>query len=116
MCGPFCSVPPVGMMIVVLPAAMASRTSTHVMSSRNTVSGACAKTRIGHARHANTTDSARADRIQPPVETDDSTGYTRAEPENMRIDVSRWKRRDHFELFRRYKQPFFSVCVDVDVT
>jgi len=34
----------------------------------------------------------------------------------MRIDVSRWKRRDHFELFRRYKQPFFSVCVDVDVT
>jgi chloramphenicol O-acetyltransferase type A len=34
----------------------------------------------------------------------------------MRIDVSRWKRRDHFQLFRKYKQPFFSVCVEVDVT
>jgi chloramphenicol O-acetyltransferase type A len=34
----------------------------------------------------------------------------------MRIEVSRWKRRDHFRLFRTYKQPFFSVCVEVDVT
>lgn len=50
------------------------------------------------------------------METDDSTGYTRAEPEDMRIDLSRWKRRDHFLLFRTYKQPFFSVCVEVDVT
>ena len=32
------------------------------------------------------------------------------------IDLKRWKRRDHFQLFRRYKQPFFSVTVDVDVT
>src|SRR5688572_3931632 len=39
MCGPFCSVPPVGMMMVVLPAAMASRTSIHVSSSRNTLPG-----------------------------------------------------------------------------
>src|SRR6185503_17986473 len=47
MCGPFCSVPPVGMMTVVLPAAMASRTSIQVKSSRKTLSlcgtdGACA--------------------------------------------------------------------------
>jgi chloramphenicol O-acetyltransferase len=34
----------------------------------------------------------------------------------MRINLKRWKRRDHFLLFRKYKHPFFSVCVDVDVT
>ena len=32
------------------------------------------------------------------------------------IDVKTWKRRDHYELFRTYEQPFFSVTVDVDVT
>jgi chloramphenicol O-acetyltransferase type A len=32
------------------------------------------------------------------------------------IDVKRWKRRDHFLLYRKYAQPFFSVCVEVDVT
>jgi chloramphenicol O-acetyltransferase type A len=43
-------------------------------------------------------------------------GILGAEPENMQIDLKRWKRRDHFVLFRSYAQPFFSVCVDVDVT
>ena len=32
------------------------------------------------------------------------------------IDVKAWKRRAHYELFRKYEQPFFSVTVDVDVT
>jgi chloramphenicol O-acetyltransferase type A len=32
------------------------------------------------------------------------------------IDVRRWKRRDHYLLFRKYERPFFSVTVDVDVT
>ncbi len=32
------------------------------------------------------------------------------------IDLQRWKRRDHYQLFRRYKQPFFSVTLDVDVS
>jgi chloramphenicol O-acetyltransferase type A len=32
------------------------------------------------------------------------------------IDLRTWKRRDHYQLFRRYQQPFFSVTVDVDVT
>jgi chloramphenicol O-acetyltransferase type A len=32
------------------------------------------------------------------------------------IDLKTWKRREHYELFRRYRQPFFSVCVDVDAT
>jgi len=32
------------------------------------------------------------------------------------IDLSAWKRRDHFELFRAAAHPFFSVTVNVDVT
>ncbi|MDQ6718208.1 MAG: CatA-like O-acetyltransferase [Gemmatimonadota bacterium] len=30
------------------------------------------------------------------------------------IDLSRWKRREHFELYRGFSNPFFSVCADVD--
>ena len=43
MWGPFCSVPPVGMITVVVPEASASRTSGQVRSSRNTVSGVWAE-------------------------------------------------------------------------
>jgi chloramphenicol O-acetyltransferase type A len=32
------------------------------------------------------------------------------------IDLSTWKRRDHYLWFRKYDQPFFSVTVEVDVT
>lgn len=32
------------------------------------------------------------------------------------IDLATWKRRQHYELFRAYPQPFWNVCVDVDVT
>ena len=32
------------------------------------------------------------------------------------VDLGSWKRRQHYQLFRRYKQPFFSVTVEVDVT
>ena len=32
------------------------------------------------------------------------------------VDLKRWKRREHFLLFRKYQQPFFSVAVDVEVT
>ena len=32
------------------------------------------------------------------------------------IDVDRWKRRQHFDLYRGLTQPFWSVTVDVDVT
>src|SRR4051812_42866160 len=39
MCGPFCSVPAVPTMIVVVPAAIMSRTSAQVSSSSMTVSG-----------------------------------------------------------------------------
>src|SRR5688572_26569425 len=35
---------------------------------------------------------------------------------NGSIDLRTWKRRDHYLLFRKYEQPFFSVTVDVDVT
>ena len=39
MCGPFCSVPAVPMMTVVVPALTRSRTSAQVSSSMQTVSG-----------------------------------------------------------------------------
>lgn len=32
------------------------------------------------------------------------------------LDVASWARRQHFELFRAFDNPFFSVCVDVDAT
>ena len=32
------------------------------------------------------------------------------------IDLTRWKRRNHYLWFRKYARPFFSVTVDVDVT
>ncbi len=32
------------------------------------------------------------------------------------LDLSRWPRRPHFELFRTYDSPFFNICADVDVT
>ena len=32
------------------------------------------------------------------------------------LDLAPWSRREHFYLFRAFASPFFSVCVDVDVT
>lgn len=32
------------------------------------------------------------------------------------LDLATWKRREHFELFRRTAQPFFSTTVEVDVS
>lgn len=32
------------------------------------------------------------------------------------IDIASWKRRQHFELFRHYEQPFFNVCAEVEVS
>jgi len=32
------------------------------------------------------------------------------------LDVASWARWQHFELFRAFDNPFFSVCVDVDAT
>jgi chloramphenicol O-acetyltransferase type A len=32
------------------------------------------------------------------------------------IDLQAWPRRDHFELFRAFDQPLFSMCANVDVT
>src|SRR6516225_4373739 len=46
MCGPFCSVPPIGTMIVVFPDLTRSRSSVHVSSSRNTESGAWARAAV----------------------------------------------------------------------
>src|SRR4029453_6482156 len=32
------------------------------------------------------------------------------------IDLATWKRRQHYQHFRGYRQPFFSVCVNMDAT
>jgi chloramphenicol O-acetyltransferase type A len=32
------------------------------------------------------------------------------------LDLAAWPRRQHFELYRGYDNPFFNVCVPVDVT
>jgi chloramphenicol O-acetyltransferase type A len=32
------------------------------------------------------------------------------------IDLASWKRREHYEHFRTYRQPFFSICVEMDAT
>ncbi len=32
------------------------------------------------------------------------------------IDLKTWKRRQQFELFRHYEQPFFNICAEVDVS
>lgn len=33
-----------------------------------------------------------------------------------RLDLSGWRRRDHFEFFKEFEQPFFNVCTEVDVS
>src|SRR3954471_4125860 len=35
-------------------------------------------------------------------------------PMGHRIDLNGWKRREHFELYRNFANPFFSVCAEVD--
>ncbi len=32
------------------------------------------------------------------------------------IELSGWNRRKHYELFKTYRQPFFNVCFDLDLT
>jgi chloramphenicol O-acetyltransferase type A len=32
------------------------------------------------------------------------------------LDLERWKRRDHFQFYRRLAQPFFSVATELDAT
>jgi len=32
------------------------------------------------------------------------------------VDLTDWKRREHFELYRRFANPFFNVCVELDVS
>ena len=32
------------------------------------------------------------------------------------IDLSNWKRREHFAFFHRMDYPHFNVCFDLDIT
>lgn len=47
-------------------------------------------------------------KAQASTEREDGSGHY--------LEVASWKRREHFELFRGFANPFFSVCVDVDAT
>lgn len=33
-----------------------------------------------------------------------------------KLDIGNWARRDHFQFFRRFEEPFFGVCVSIDCT
>ena len=33
-----------------------------------------------------------------------------------KIDINTWIRKDHFEFFNTFEEPFFGVTVDVDCT
>ena len=32
------------------------------------------------------------------------------------LDIESWKRRQHFEFFKDYRNPFFNICTNLDVT
>ncbi|MEM9830171.1 MAG: CatA-like O-acetyltransferase [Bacteroidota bacterium] len=34
----------------------------------------------------------------------------------QKLDLTTWNRRDHFQFFRRFEEPFFGVCTEVDCT
>jgi len=38
------------------------------------------------------------------------------QPPGRFIDMGSWKRREHFQLYRQFANPFFDVCVEVDAT
>src|ERR1051325_524961 len=69
--GPLCSVPPMGMRIMVLPAATCSRSSVHVSWSMNTDRADCAKTCGAAARQRQTKSrTARPLPGRPPDKRD----------------------------------------------
>jgi chloramphenicol O-acetyltransferase type A len=37
-------------------------------------------------------------------------------PTGRLIDPDAWKRKEHFELYRQFANPFFNVCAEVDAT
>ena len=44
-------------------------------------------------------------------------GHTAAnEPTGRSVDIDAWKRKEHFELYRQFANPFFNVCAEVDAT
>jgi chloramphenicol O-acetyltransferase type A len=38
------------------------------------------------------------------------------EPSFRVLDIDQWSRKDHFELYRHYDDPFFNITANVDVT
>ncbi len=35
---------------------------------------------------------------------------------SKKLDVESWNRKDHFHFFRKYDNPFFNICTEVEVT
>lgn len=33
-----------------------------------------------------------------------------------KLDIESWARKDHFNFFKQFEEPFFGVCVDIDCT
>jgi chloramphenicol O-acetyltransferase type A len=38
------------------------------------------------------------------------------EPAGRFVDIGAWKRKEHFELYRKFANPFFNVCAEVEAT
>ncbi len=32
------------------------------------------------------------------------------------LDIEKWERKDHFNFFKKFEEPFWGVCVDIDCT
>src|SRR5581483_10166863 len=65
-CGPFCSVPPVGTMTVVVPVRTSSRTSVQVSRSSHTVSGVAARAGDVATTSATSTSGTMLRVMEPP--------------------------------------------------
>jgi len=35
---------------------------------------------------------------------------------NHFLDINKWNRKETYELFKKYDNPFFNICTDVEIT
>ena len=43
-------------------------------------------------------------------------GFKKILKVKIQLDIESWARKDHFNFFKQFEEPFFGVCVDVDCT
>src|SRR6202043_2347582 len=125
-CEPFCSVPPIGTMTVVLPARIWSRNSVQVSSSRNTLSDARAAATLSSRQHKqrnalaiqhrNAIDDGGGDRAkdhdQPRRHRPESQKQERQDADRE-IGRSEYRARPHRLVERGQQQPHYR-CVDAE--